>query len=67
MANAIRDPAPPTWVAAPPPRLSGETGAPLLRGWIHLAALVVTVPAGALLLSRAASTWAVGYVAVYVA
>jgi hemolysin III len=52
-------------------RLSGEPGAPRLRGWLHLAALVAAVPAGAALLrhsrSPAATTSAGLYAAALVA
>jgi hemolysin III len=34
---------------SPPLRLSGAEGVPKLRGWLHLAAFVIAVPAGVLL------------------
>jgi hemolysin III len=36
----------------PPLRLSGVDTSPRLRGWLHLAAFVVAIPAGGLLVSR---------------
>ena len=36
----------------PPLRLSGVDTSPRLRGWLHLAAFVVAIPAGALLVRR---------------
>jgi len=37
---------------SPPLRLSGAEGVPKLRGWLHLAAFVVALPAGVLLVRR---------------
>jgi hemolysin III len=37
---------------SPPLRLSGAEGVPKLRGWLHLAAFVIAVPAGVLLVQH---------------
>lgn len=48
--------------AAPPP---AEFGCPLLRGWFHLVAFFLSLPAGALLLGVSASTTARAGAAVF--
>jgi len=49
----------------PPVVLSGDAGCPRLRGWLHLAALVVAVPTATLLLARSHSRAAVASLGVY--
>jgi hemolysin III len=49
----------------PPVVLSGDASCPRLRGWLHLAALVVAVPTATLLLSRSHSRAAVASLGVY--
>ncbi|MGH9066060.1 MAG: PAQR family membrane homeostasis protein TrhA [Acidimicrobiales bacterium] len=62
----IRDPIPVAWTADRPVRLSGETGTPRLRGWMHLGAALVTIPAGAALVAHASTSSAEAAIALYV-